>query len=235
MSTQCLGSLAAVGLVASVFAGSAVATPLISEFSPNQPGADAPMQTVEISGMAGDAFSGFFLSIETDNGSLAIDRASAIVGTFDANGLLAVSIPDLENPSNTVVLTDTFTGVTGDTLNLLDLSVNGITTVYDAIGVPDNVGDEVNSVGVALGGSDFSFIGSEPQNIFRDSITGILYAVDFAGLVYDLSASSVDPLGFNIDPAVPTLGGVNPTLIPEPASLVLAGLGSLALLGRRRA
>lgn len=164
MSMQRLGSLAAVGLVASVFAGSASAAPLISEFSPNQPGGDPATQTVEISGTAGAAFSGFFLSIETDNTSLAIDRASAISGTFDANGLLTAVIPDLENPSNTVVLTDTFTGVIGDTLNLADLSGgNGITTVYDAIGVPDNVLDEANSIGAILGGSDFSFIGSEPQ------------------------------------------------------------------------
>ena len=139
--------LAALGLIASAYSLSAGAV-LINEFQPNPTGADPSTVQVELLGTAGASFSGVLLSIESDNtGSLGvIDRLSEVSGTFDANGLLTVSINDLENPSFTFVLLDVFTGVLGDDI---DLDNNGAAdnigtfgTVLDAIGIPDAVGDE---------------------------------------------------------------------------------------------
>jgi Secretion system C-terminal sorting domain len=192
---------------------------LINEFEPNPSGSDPANQSFELKGTPLAAFSGWILSIESDTGSSTgfVDRATSVVGNFDANGFLVVSIPDLENPSFTVVLVDVFTGSVGDDLdtdddgNIDDLSK--WTTVYDAIGSPDTAGDEATLYGANLGGFDFKAIGTtEPDLVFRDGTTEDWYAVTFNPFVYDIDATEVLAGDFDIDPtAGNTFGTVNPS------------------------
>ncbi|WP_299437124.1 ExeM/NucH family extracellular endonuclease [uncultured Rhodospira sp.] len=194
---------------------------VINEFMPNPPGGDPSTQTFELLGTAGAAFEGWVVSIESDAGSSAglVDRASQVSGTFDANGLLTVDVPDLENPSFTVALVSDFTGATDSTD--IDTDDDGVAddlsafgTVYDAIGVPDDAGELL--YGTDLGGTDMAFFDDEPRLIFRDGATGELYAVDGAagsGSVFDASGAEVNATGFDVDPTAgtDTFGAVNPT------------------------
>jgi len=179
----------------------------ISEFQPNPDGADPSQVPFEISGgTPGESFSGVILSIENDGSSATtVDRLSTISGTFDANGLLTVNIPDLENPSFTVVLAEGYTGSVG-----APFDQSALTNVLDAIGVPDATGDEANLLGAQLGGVDFSFVGSEPQLIFRTA-DGNLFAVNANGdEVFDIDGNDVDESAFGFDPTTPTFGTANP-------------------------
>lgn len=197
----------------------ATATPLISEFQPNPIGTDPDPATIELSGNPGEAFSGWLISIESDPGNPGVvDRASEISGTFDSNGLLTVTVPDLENPSFTLVLLSDFTG---DTTTDIDTDDDGIAddlstlgTVFDAIGVPDTTGEPL--YGTDLGGVDFTFTGDEPRLIFRDASVGDLYAVNDPdnGQVFDISGVDVTPRIFNIDPTLgtDTFGTINPSV-----------------------
>ncbi|MCA8882139.1 MAG: 5'-nucleotidase C-terminal domain-containing protein [Rhodobacteraceae bacterium] len=192
----------------------AAMTVLINEFQPNPAGADPATQQLEISGTPGASFSGFFYSIEADfDLPQTIDHKSAVSGTFDANGLLTISVPDLENPSFTLVLTDdTATANVGDSYDGSNASIFG--TIYDAIGIADDTADEVRVQGAALGGSDFAFTGDEPKLIFRDGTTGDLFAVNDPdnGEVIDQAGNVVDPADFDMDPlASDTFGAVNPS------------------------
>ena len=186
---------------------------LISEFQPNPPGVDPSNAEFELSGTANTAFSGWILSFESDAGSSAgvVDRAAMVNGVFDANGLLVVSVPDLENPSYTVALTSDFTGSVGSS-TVADTALFG--TVFDAIGVPDEVGDETSIFGAQLGGSDFLYTGAELELIFRDASNGDWYAVDsLAGTqVQDTKAALVNLDDFDANPFVPTFGTINPSL-----------------------
>ncbi|NES01415.1 MAG: endonuclease [Okeania sp. SIO2F4] len=202
--------------------GSGGTTPLISEFQPNPIGTDPALTTFELSGTPGDSFDGVIVSIESDSGSSAgiVDRVASVSGTFDANGLLTVDIPDLENPSFTVALLSDFTGNTStdiDTDNdgvADDLSTFG--TVFDAIGVPDTTGDEAFLYGTDLGGTDFTFTGDEPRLIFRDGSVGDLYAINDPdnGQVFDVNGTDVTPAIFDTDPTIgtDTFGTINPTV-----------------------
>jgi len=210
--TAPLLALLALFYYSNVFAQSA-GDILISEFQPNPPGADPSNADFELSGPANTAFSGWILSFESDAGGSAgtVDRAAMVSGVFDANGLLVVSIPDLENPSFTVALTSDFTGSVGAS-TVTDTATFG--TVYDAIGVPDAASDAATLYGVQLGGSDFVYPGSEPELIFRDGDTGALYAVDdLSGTqVQDINAALVSLDDFATDPRIPTFGTVNSTI-----------------------
>jgi len=221
-----------------VFAGDPVtpaATPLISEFQPNPDGVDPSTVTFELSGEPGTEFSGWILSIESDSsGQGTIDRAAEVAGTFDANGLLTVGVPDLENPSFTVVLTSEFNGSVGDTIDTnadgtLDVDTAALFgTVFDAIGIPDAVGDEAFLYGEQLGGTDFAFTGTEPELVFRDGTTGDLYAVNDVvdgSEVVDVNGTVIDPASFDTNPIVfDTFGVTNPSLlvIDDPAGATLA-------------
>lgn len=233
-------------IVAGLFASTASALPLLNEFEPNPAGGDPADQNVELLGTPGAAFDLWILSIENDGFNGAVDRVNNVTGAFDANGLAVVSIPDLENPSNTVVLTDSFTGSTSTDIDpaddgTLDLSTMG--AILDAVGVSDNAGDDGSLYGSLLGGTDILFNGQfEPLLAFRDSVTGDWYntvTVDFGQPTERLGAFAANG-GPEISPdaftptAGPTFGAINPT-IPEPASMALLGLGGLTLIARRRA
>ncbi|MEO1274751.1 MAG: VPLPA-CTERM sorting domain-containing protein [Pseudomonadota bacterium] len=247
----------ALSLVMALVATQAAALPLINEFAPNPPGGDPGTTSVELLGTPGASFTGVLVFLESDgaNGSVQNTGADieAVSGTFDADGLLVVTIPDNENPSYTVILADSFSGNTSSDLdadNDGSLDAAGIAlfgTVFDAFNIPDSNTD-VAAVSYAsdVGGTDLAFIGDEPQLIFRDgNDSSIIYAIDdmaapnsifnavtgeevtFAEL--GLTAAPLD--GFN------TFGDVNPgaPIVPLPASalLVLTGLGFLAARGRR--
>ncbi|MGF1479145.1 MAG: endonuclease/exonuclease/phosphatase family protein [Cyanophyceae cyanobacterium] len=194
---------------------------LISEFQPNPPGTDPSSQTFELSGTPGESFSGVIVGIESDSGSANpgdINNFESVSGTFDANGLLTVSIDDLENPSFTVALLSDFTGDTSTDIDpdddgmADDLSTFG--TVFDAIGVLDAMSDQSLLYGAQLGGTDFDFTGSEPEIIFRDASVGALFAVNELGVneVFDTAGNSVDPNSFDINPTTgTTFGAINPS------------------------
>ncbi len=218
---------------------------LINEFQPNPSGPDPAIVSVELLGPSGASFDGSILSIENDgSGAGIIDRAAAVSGVFDSNGLLTVTIPDLENPSFTLLLVDGFTGSTGVDLDIDNdgvLDLNPWDLVLDAIGVPDNVLDESLLYGAQLGGEDFAFTGDEPKLVFRDGQTLLWYAInDPAGTdAYDIGANPVARSLFDIDPESTTFGAVNPTLggpsaVPVPAAVWLFGSALIGLLGFRR-
>jgi hypothetical protein len=109
--------------------------------------------------------------------------------------------------------------------------------IYDALGIPDASGDEALQYGAQLGGTDFNFIGDEPQLVFRDAVTQLWYAVDDNGApdeVYDSAGNLVSSALFNQDPTVSTFGSLNPTAVPVPAAAWLFGSGLLALFGFMR-
>ncbi len=214
---------------------------LINEFEPNPGGADPATTVIELLGAPGASFNGWLVALESDAGSsagnvnntgLAFENVS---GSFDANGLLTVTVPDLENPSFTLILTDSFTGNattdidTNDDGIVDDVSAFG--TIYDAVGITDNGTDPV--YGAQLGGADLGFIGFEPSLAFRDGVTGDWYSAGFTD-VFDASGNQLNNGDFSADPTASTFGGVNPTLIPAPASAALLGLGGLVAARRRR-
>ncbi|MEL6209325.1 MAG: hypothetical protein AAFR44_03950, partial [Pseudomonadota bacterium] len=141
----------------------------INEIQPNPNGQDASTQQIELLGTAGASFSGVLLSIESDGPNGTVDRLSTINGTFDANGLLVVDINDLENPSNTLILLDSFSGSLGDDLDvdgdgMLDASaLSAFGTVYDAVGIADSPADESSLYASQVGGTNLAYSGDEPQ------------------------------------------------------------------------
>ena len=247
MSTKRIGHLFAAGLAATVFAGGASAH-LLNEFEPNPAGTDPSDTTFELLGTPGAPFDLWIPPIENDPGSSlgVVDRAANVAGTYDANGLAVVTTPDLENPSFTVVLSSDFTGSLGDDLDVGDtgtLDTSSLGTVFDAVGVSDTSGDDSLLYGASLGGTDILFNGEfEPLTVFRDSVTGDWYqtvTVSFGAPDQRIGVFAADggpeiaTSAFTPDAAGTTFGAVNPT-IPEPASLVLVGLGGIAMLTRRR-
>ncbi len=217
---------------AAMFAATtADATVMINEFDPNPPGSESSFN-VELIGPVGDSFSGHILSTETDNVSSVgdIQYSQSISGTFDANGLISVSLPDIENPSFSLFLVDTYTG--GSELDSLDdLATAGITTVLDAINIPDASGDESNSVAASLfGGTDFSHTGDEPKLVFRETTTGTWIAVNdpSGGTYIDAAGNTYTAADFDIDPENATFGFVNPSFVPEPSTVAMLMLGAVA-------
>lgn len=240
---QSMKLLASISAAALAFASSsAFASALINEFEPNPSGSDSANQLFEFLGNPGDSFMGWVLSIEADAVSSQgrIDRASMVAGTFDANGLLLVSIPDLENPSNTVLLVDTFSGVIGDSIDVnqdgtVDATFWG--SILDAVGIVDNSSDV--SYASQLGGTDLAFIGDEPRLVFRDSVTLDWFAVDDrAGpdVIFD-ALGNVVTSAFASSAMSDTFGSINPTATAAPVPVPAAALlfAPVAALLRRRA
>ncbi|MEO6348716.1 MAG: T9SS type A sorting domain-containing protein, partial [Aquaticitalea sp.] len=174
-------------------------------------------------GTPGATFSGVILSVESDSsGPGVVDSAAAVSGTFESNGLLVVTIPDLENPSFTVALVSAFTGTVGATD--IDTNDDGVAddistvgTVYDAIGIPDVGNDEQFLYGADFGGLDFTYTGDEPRLVFRDGITDAWYAVndvtgDLTDEIYSLNATLTGNADFDVNPADgSTFGMINPS------------------------
>jgi len=216
---------------------------VINEFEPNPVGTDPTNVSFELKGTPSAAFSGWILTLENDGANGLVDRAASVSGTFDANGLLVVTVPDLENPSFTIVLVSDFTGTAGTTD--VDTNDDGVAddistfgTVYDAIGIPDATADETNLYGAGLGGSDFVYSGDEPRLVFRDGVTGDLYAVNDAGgvltddTIFNIGGVEVQSTDFDIDPsAANTFGSVNPVYTaPTEPSLTINSPEEAAIL-----
>lgn len=235
------------GLTATaILAGSASALPTFNEFEPNPIGRDPKTQSVELLGTALGAFDLWILSIENDGINGTVDRATNVVGSFDANGLAVVSIGDLENPSNTVILTSEFTGSVRDDLDTDDdgvLETDALGIIFDAVGISDGDDDNSTLYASGLGGTNILYNGQyEPLNVFRDSHTGEWYqtvTVDYGdpnehiGVFSASGGPELDASSFSFDPTATTFGAANPA-IPEPASLALLGLGGLCVMRRRR-
>ncbi|WP_282041688.1 T9SS type A sorting domain-containing protein [Winogradskyella flava] len=192
---------------------------IINEFQPNAAGADPDPMSIELKGTASSSFSGFLVSIESDGANGLVDRSTAVSGTFDANGLLVVTIPDLENPSFTFVLcsTDPVIGTDLDTNDdgTLD-NASPLGTVYDAIGIPDNDADAIITAGYAtqLGGVSFAYTGDEPGLVFRDGTSDDWFALNEPyddSAVFDINATDVFAVNFSPAPALAgTFGSINP-------------------------
>ena len=236
-------------LVVAVSMTSVTNAQLLNEFEPNPAGGDPSTQMVEISGAANTSFDLWILSIENDGFNGQVDRATNVSGMYNAMGLASVTIGDLENPSNTVILTDSFTGSVGDDLDPMDngtLDLTSLGTIFDAVGVSDNAGDDGSLYGAILGGTDILFNGEfEPLNVFRDSINGDWYQTvtvnfgapdQFIGVFEAGAGPLVNPNFFNADPTSTTFGSVNPgfTGVPEPSSALILCLGLAGLARRRR-
>lgn len=240
--------LCSVLLASLMLAGSANAQ-LISEFEPNPAGGDPADTTFELSGMPSSSFDLWLLSLENDGFGGTVDRAANVTGMFDSNGLAVVMVPDLENPSFTVVLTDSFTGMIGDDLDTAGdgtLDLTSLGTVLDSVGVSDETADDSVLYSTILGGDSILFNGQfEPLHVFRDASTGAFYqsvTVDFGEPterigIFDANGVEVSAGDFiNGDPLAPTYGAINPTFepVPEPTSLALLGLTGCVALARRR-
>lgn len=236
-----------------VLASGSASADLISEFEPNPAGTDPADTTFELSGVAGADFNYRILSIENDGANGVVDRASDVSGTFDANGLAVLTVPDLENPSFTVLLTGTdATAAIGDDLDADDdgvLELGTLGTIFDAVSVSDNAGDDATLyAGNIAGGTNILFNGEfEPLGVFRDASTGDFFqyvTVDFGGANEHIGifaangGPELDPSTFTGgDATATTYGAINPTLVavPEPTAIALFGLVGLGLgLVRRR-
>ncbi len=225
---------------------------LISEFEPNPDGTDPMMQFIEISGLAGSAFSLSFLSVEAEGAGIGvIDSLSNFAGTYDANGLATLTVTDFENPAYTVLLVSGFdamaamVGTDLDTDNDGVLDVTPWTSITDSLNIPD--GGSVGSGDIFYGATGTTVppmgFDDEPISVFRDSVTGDWYAVheDSGGtgfFVFNAAGIQVPGSSFNIDPTVSptTFGSLNPTLnaVPEPSCfLAIAMVGMLAVRRRR--
>lgn len=218
-------------LAASVLAASAGTTsaqPRINEFEPNPGGssADPLTQQIELIGTPLSPFVGVLVAIDSDEPQTTsvsgkINRIIPINSSFDANGLLVITVNDMENPSLTLVLADSYTG---NTLTDLDVNDDGTIddlsffgTVFDAIGIPGSVADETWLYGSGFGGQDFSYTGANPAHIFRDARTGEWYARNDLlnepddEELFDLSATNVPRSDFELtpDPTITSFGSAN--------------------------
>lgn len=197
----------------------------LSEFEPNPAGGDPENTTIEIGGgTPSAAFDLWVLSVENDGFNGLVDRFTNVTGTYDANGMAVVMVPDLENPSFTLVLTTSFSGNNDTDLDpnndgILDTSSLG--TVLDAIGVSDEQGDDISMYGTLMGGSDVLYNGQfEPLLVFRDSGDMSLYntvTVNFGAPdeyigVFAANGMEVQASSFDMDPTTgPTFGTANPS------------------------
>jgi Secretion system C-terminal sorting domain len=207
---------------------------IINEFQPNAVGTDPDPMNIELKGTAGASFSGFLISIESDGANGAVDRSTAVSGTFDPNGLLVVQIGDLENPSFTFVLCSADPGLgtdlDGDNDGTFE-DLSSLGTIYDAIGIPDNTGDAVVTAGYAtqLGGVSFAYTGDEPGLVFRDGSSDDWYALNEpydGSTIYDINANTVFAVDFSPAPALAgNFGSINPiyTMPTEPTLILVDG------------
>ncbi|CAB9504394.1 extracellular nuclease [Seminavis robusta] len=209
---------------------------LINEYQPNPPGGDPSNVQVELKGTPGQSFTGCFISIECDLLTFAgnVDRIAEVSGTFDSNGLLVDTIPDLENPSHIAVLLDASCAslVASTSLSTGSPASSFSLPALDAIGVPDSAGDvsnciPSNHISGFSGGNHFAYTGDEPRLVFRDGNTNDWYAINDPdrGVVYDINGASHDPSEFDTDPTAgtDTFGQKNPSTTTSAPTDVSAG------------
>lgn len=202
---------------------------LISEIEPNPSGTDGSTQNIEIKGTAHTSFTGTLISLESDGANGLVDRLSTITGTFDSNGLLVATIPDLENPSFTLILAESFTGSAGDDLDINDDgqidNTSIFTNVLDAILVSDSAADVIaTSYATQLGGlalafsSDFPLV--EPYLLFRDPIDNAIYRVynDLSPEIFNAAAEEVTA-NFGSSAVSPSFGTPNQSFESSTLSL----------------
>lgn len=190
--------------------------PRINEFMPNPAGTDAKFQKIELKGSSGKSFTGWLVSAEGNRGSStgSVIQAEVISGTFNANWLLTVSVPDLTDSTFTYVLSQYFTGSVSitdidmdDDGTVDDLSTFGY--VYDAISVPASTNSQY-LYGSELGGTNLKFIGGDPRLVFRDRNTDELYSKNKDDGIFDADGIEYSSSDFNVNPAAGTFGAVNP-------------------------
>lgn len=197
---------------------------LISEYQPELPNEDDPSQTIEIFGGAGEIFSGVISIIEGDIESgqtgLVVNSYS-ISGTFDANGLLTATVPNLVGPSHTIVLSSSFSGTIGTT-NIdenddgIAENISSLGVIFDAISVVDENIDINRRYASGIGGTDLPNIDDRPHLVFRNASTGDFYLINAADQIYDLSGNIIPSANFTSAPSssTNTFGQINPALIP---------------------
>ncbi|MEP0388129.1 hypothetical protein, partial [Dokdonia sp.] len=206
--------------MATITLNSTVTLPiLISEY---QPQIASSLQALEIKGEPGEAFVGTFVVIEgdTDSGTTGIVKSTTSFSTnFNTNGLIVATLPNIEDPTHTVVLTSSFNGTvdvtdidTDDDGVADDLSSFGV--IFDAVGVSDGGAccPEGVRYGTDFGGINLPNIGSVPGAIFREGSDGDFYQISFStGDLYDNTATIVDASSFNTTPTLAgTFGSINP-------------------------
>jgi hypothetical protein len=193
----------------------------ISEYQPNPAGNDPSTQIIELKGASGTMFNGWIILLDGDgNASGGVNDVKQVLGTFDSNGLLEVIIDNIENPSHTIIVSESYDGSMTDfdsnNDGMLDSgSTVGLGTIYDALGVPDSLADEAYLFGEQLGGVDFTFTGAEPQLVFRDSQTNAWYAINNHDVPIAHSITAVE-IAFNQFAGsllAPTFGEINPSLV----------------------
>lgn len=219
------------------------ASVLINEFQPNPPGGDPSLQQIELLGDPGASFSGALISVETDNVSSfgQVQDILAFSDVFDSNGLLALTISDLENPSFLLALVgNDFTLALNNNVDANDDGdlddIGAFGTVFDALSFADSAGDEVDYAS-ELGGSDFPFIGvgafnDEPELFFRDGRTLEALAINDLeddAVAFNAAGEQISFSAFVSDPSIPTFGAPNVSSIPVPPAALL--LLSALILG----
>lgn len=177
------------------------------------------------------------------NGLFLIRDSSTILSPAPAAGttiLVHDFTPDIENNTSNHFLVRNFSSSVGTDLDTTDDGVLDSTPwseVLDSLTMLENSGTEFNYTGTA------SPAGLTPDYVFRATdgqlIAGVGATAAVAGVgpyTYNDTLKSFDgtsvPLS-SLDITTFTPGNVNPSVIPEPASLSLLALGALAM-GRRR-
>jgi hypothetical protein len=199
----------------------------INEYQPNPDGVDPSTQIIELKGPAGLTFNGWIILVDGDgNASGGVNEAIQVSGTFDGNGLLKVTIDDIENPSHTIIVSERYdssmTDFDGNNDGQLDAgSTAGLGTIFDALGVPDVQSDEMFLFGEQMGGADFTYTGDEPQLVFRDSQTNGWFAINDHDIpiAHTIAATEIAFDQFFGSLTEPTFGGINPLLAPRSMGL----------------
>lgn len=205
---------------------------LINEFSPNPLGKDAATQTIELLGVSHSNIENLtFMSLESDSsGNIGVIDfiQQSISIQFDSFGIGLLEIPDLENPSFTLLL-----GLGGDfTLGQdIDLDNDGFWDQpwhghLDSIGIFDSKKDNSNvHYAESLGGVDFEFTGAEPFLAFRDGANLSWYALNSLteSMAYDSVGITIETSQFDKRVNLPTFGTSNPihvSEVPEPKVII---------------
>eukprot|EP00438_Fugacium_kawagutii_P011993 Skav206724 [mRNA] locus=scaffold967:227717:229336:- [translate_table: standard] len=233
--TSHLTTKARVTKVAATQASAMVSPALLSEFRPNPPGADPAILRVEISGTPNVQFPSCLFTVDADPpGELGrVDSVIAVSGSFDANGLLVVDIPDFENPSFTLFMSAACPDVGQNVITDAAVVAGRIAFVYDSIGVPDSTPDEANVAAIraalagtgipgGVPGTDLTFVGDameefDPDLVFRDASVGEVYQVvtEGTGPIFTADATELDQSDFNFGPFDSTFQAINPTRVSE--------------------